>query len=341
MDKRDDCGIEVSAQELVVALRRNERTLPLKSFPNTPEGHRAIVHDLIRKGYVVRVCLESTGIYGLDLALLLAKQTGIEVMVANPRAVRNFAQALMQRSKTDPLDAVMLMEFAARMPFQAWQPPSKAVLHLGAMARRLASITEIGAAEKNRLHAAGAAQALPEAVRQDLKRSIAFHQRAIQRLTRQARKLIAADALLEERFQQLDSIPGIGPASAIALLAELSTLSADLDVRQWVASAGLDPREHSSGTSVHKKPRISKAGNRHLRRALFMPALVAVRFDPHLGAYYQHLVDRGKVKMQALVAVMRKLLHAIFGMFKHRDCYDGSKVFSLPANTNPHSDVAA
>jgi transposase len=161
VDKRDDCGIEVSSKELVVALRRGEQTLPLKSFPNAPEGHRAIVHHLVRKGRSVRVCLESTGVYGLDLALLLEKQTGIEVMVANPRAARNFAQALMQRSKTDPLDALTLMEFAARMPFQAWRPPSKAVLHLCAMARRLASLTEMGAAEKNRLHAARASQALP------------------------------------------------------------------------------------------------------------------------------------------------------------------------------------
>lgn len=345
MDKRDDGGIEVSAQELLVSLRRSEQAeaLPLKSFPNNAEGHQAIAHYLIGKGRVVRVCLESTGVYGLDLALFLEKQAGIEVMVANPRAARNFGQALMQRSKTDPLDALTLMEFAARMPFRAWQPPSKAALHLGAIARRLASVTEIGAAEKNRLHAAGAAQALPEAVRQDLKRSMAFHQRALERLTGQARKLIAADALLEERFKQLDSIPGVGTASAIALLAELSMLAGDLDVRQWVASAGLDPRQHSSGSSVQKKPRISKAGNRHLRRALFMPALVAVRFDPHLGAYYQRLLARGKVKMQALVAVMRKLLHAIYGMFKHRECYEGSKVFPLleQASPTPTSGVAA
>ena len=91
----------------------------------------------------------------------------------------------------------------------------------------------------------------------------------------------------------------------------------------------IDPREHSSGSSVHKKTRISKAGNRHLRRALSMPALVAVRHDPHLRAFYQHLLDKGKAKLQALVAVMRKLLHAIFGMFKHRQAYDGAKLFPL------------
>ena len=147
------------------------------------------------------------------------------------------------------------------------------------------------------------------------------------RLAAKALQIIAADPILQERFDYLDSVPGIASASAIALLAELALLSPDLDVRQWVASAGIDPREHSSGSSVHKKTRISKAGNRHLRRALYMPALVAVQFDPHLRAFYQRLLAHGKAKLQALVAVMRKLLHAIFGMFKHRQPYDGSKLF--------------
>ncbi len=327
MDKRDDCGIEVSSKELLVALRRDGQTLPLRSFPNTSEGHRDIGRYLARQGRLVRVCLESTGVYGLDLALRLQKRTGIEVMVANPRAVRHFAQALMQRSKADPLDALLLLEFAARMPFQAWKPPSDTALHLCALARRLEAITELCAAEKNRLHAACAAQALPAVVRQDLKRSIAFHQRALARLTRQAMKLIASEESLSERYEQLDSIPGVACASAIRILAELVMLSPNLHVRQWVAAAGMDPREYRSGSSVHKKTRISKAGNRHLRAALYMPALVAVRHDPHLRAYYEHLLANGKVEMQALVAVMRKILHAIYGMFKHRQAYDGSKVF--------------
>jgi transposase len=330
-------GIEVSLLELLVAVRREGQTFPLRSFPNSPEGHRAVADYLARAGSMVRVCLESTGVYGLDLALLLDGQEGIAVMVANPRAVRHFAQALMQRSKTDPLDAGVLLEFASRMPFQPWPRPSPRTLQLCALARRIEAVTDLCVAEKNRLHAASAAQALPAAVRQDIGRSILFHQRSLERLARQAQQLIAADALLQERFAELDSVPGIGAASAVALLAELALLSPDLDVRQWVASAGLDPREHSSGTSVHKKTRISKAGNRHLRRALFMPALVAVQHDPHLRSFYQRLIARGKAKMQALVAVMRKLLHAIYGMFQHRQPYDGSKLFPGQPNPRPAS----
>ena len=110
-----------------------------------------------------------------------------------------------------------------------------------------------------------------------------------------------------------------------------------------MAYAGLDPRQYNSGTSVHKKPRISKAGNKHLRHALFMPALVAVQHDPHLRAFYQHLLAQGKFKMQALVAVMRKLLHALHAMFKTHQPYHGSKLFRLnsaPAQEVTHALVA-
>lgn len=277
--------------------------------------------------------LESTGVYGLDLALRLQAQPEIEVMVANPRAVRHFAQALMQRSKTDPLDAEVLLEFAARMPFHPWRPPSTTARCLCALARRIQAVTDLCTAEKNRLHAASAAEALPAAVRQDLRRSIAFQERAIECLLRQAVKLLSGDPLLLRRFQYLDSIPGVAPASAVAILAELALLSPDLNVRQWVAAAGLDPRQHCSGCSVHKKPRLSKSGNRHLRRALFMPALVAVQRDPALRSFYERLLGRGKAKMQALAAVMRKLLHAAFGMFKHDQPYDPSKLFQPAPST--------
>jgi len=321
------CGIEVSAQTLVVALGPPERPASLREFPNTPAGHQGVLRFLERAGQPVRVAMESTGLYGLDLALCL-HQAGVAVMVANPRAVRHFAQAMMQRSKTDLLDAEVLRQFAVRMPFQAWRPPSPTALKLMAVARRLEALTEILAAEKNRRHAASLSQALPAIVRRDVERSIQTQQRAIERLTRAAQEFVLSDPQLARRFELLLSIPGFGVTSALHVLAELTLLPADLNVRQWVAQAGLDPRQHSSGSSVEKKPRISKAGNKHLRRALYMPALVAVRHDPHLRGFYEHLLARGKAKMQALVATMRKLLHAIFGMFKHDQPFDSAKVYA-------------
>ncbi len=331
MDKLDFSGIEISAQELVVALQREGKRKALKPFANTPEGHQAVIRYLSHPGRRVRVCLESTGVYGLDLALALHR-AGLQVMVANPRAVHHFAVALMQRSKNDRLDTVVLLEFALRMPFQAWQAPNAAALQLHAVARRLQALTEMQTAEKNRFHAAQVSETTPLVVRRDLERSLRSHRRALDRLTREALKLIDQDPGLKLRFDLLVSAQGIGDTSAVQILAELAVLSEDFQVRQWVAYAGLDVRECSSGTSLRRKTRISKAGNAHLRRALYMPALVAIRHEPHLRAFYQHLRAQGKPKMVALVAIMRKLLHAIYGMFKHRQPYDGSKVYRLPSS---------
>lgn len=318
------CGIEVSYQTLVV----DQAGKPPREFPNTAAGHRALLAGLRRNTLPLRVCMEATGLYGLDLALHLSA-AGIPLQVANPRAVRNFARAMMQRSKTDRLDAVVLREYAARMPFEPWQPPSAQALKLMAVAHRVEALTHMLVAEKNRLHAASLSRALPELIRRDLRRSLQNLERAVRRLTQEALLFIAEDPQLARRLELLVSIPGIGVTSALALLAELLRFGPDSDVRQWVAYAGLDPRLHLSGSSVAKKPVVSKTGNAHLRRALYMPALVASQHEPHLRAFYQHLLVRGKTKLQALVAVMRKLLHAIFGMFKHNATYDGSKVFVL------------
>lgn len=327
MDKMEMCGVEVSARELVVALGGPQGGTRLRRFANSGKGHSALVRVLQRAGKV-RVVLEATGLYGLDVALALSAAEGIEVMVANPRAVRHFAQAMMQRSKNDQLDAVVLREFAARMPFRAWTRPTEKKLELWAIARRLEALTAQRAAEKNRQHAAGVSRAVPAVVRREIANSLRFLERSMARLRREAERSIAGDAQLQRCYELLCTIPGMGTVSAIHTLGELVLLPEDRDVRQWVAYAGLDPREFSSGASVRKRVRISKVGNRHLRRALYMPALVASRRQPQVREFYERLQRRGKNKPQALMAVARKLLHAIYGMFRTLRPFDGRLLFA-------------
>ena len=328
MDKcRVFVGIDVSAKQLVVVRQRDGKPEAARSFANTAAGHRELKRYLTRAAARVRVCLESTGLYGLDVALVLQADRRMEVMVANPRAVKDFAKALLQRNKSDPVDAGVLAEYAARMPFQPWQPPSLAALSVTALARRIHALTESATREKNRLHALSATGTSLQVLVSDLRRSLQAIARAQARLTRECRKIIAADGLLEGRFRLLLSLPGVGESSALQLLGELALVPADAEVRQWVAYAGLDPCECSSGSSLAKRPRISKVGNRHLRRALYMPALTAAHHHAAFAAYYGGLQRRGKCKMVALVAVMRKLLHAVFGMFKHSARFDASRVF--------------
>ena len=321
------CGIDVSAATLAVAVIESDQPVQQRQFPNRGSGHTALISWLGKNKARVRVSLEATGIYSLDLALALDAAPHIELAVLNPKMVNRFAQTL-RRSKTDADDAQVLAQYSQRMPFLGWQAPSLNGLGLRAAGRHIAALVAEHTREQNRLHAAqSCSRAVPGCVLQDLKRSLASLTRRIAQMRAAAMKLIRADAEIEQRFQLLTGMPGIAQTSALQILSELVLLSPHLTVRQWVAHSGLDPVHQDSGTSVHRHSRISRAGNRHLRRALYMPALSAVRWDPHMKAFYEALQQRHKTKLQAIIAVARKMLHAIYGIFASRTPYNGSKLF--------------
>lgn len=328
MLKSDSCGIEVSAKELLVCLRREEKVLPVRRFANTPAGHRDLAKFVQHKGRAVHVCMEATGTYGLDLALLLSGRPNMVLTVVNPRTARRFAESLQVRNKTDQEDVMVLEEFARRMEPQPWKAPSTQALQLRALARRLTTHSKLLTAERNRLHAAETTQSSPKALLKDLRHSIKKLELARRELLRAAVEIIRSDAQLNSKYRLMLSIKGIASLSAVLILGELAVLAHDLTARQWVAFAGLDPRKCQSGTSVHKRPHISKAGNKYLRRALYMPALVAIQRDPGFQAFYQRLKARGKLPLQAIVAAMRKLLHAIFGVISTQRPFDSRKLFA-------------
>ena len=314
-------GIDVSAKKLQVATEDSDFEIN-----NTPEDHQKLIQRLWHCGREVRVCMESTGVYGLDLAMALYRAEGIEVMVLNPRASRHFAHALMHRSKTDPVDARVLRKYVQCMDFVPWRPPATEKLHLRALSRRIAGLTQMRTQEKNRLHAANSSAEL-KVIRNDIEINIRHFDRRIEQLQNQAEKLIDKHRDLQVPIARIISVKGIGLLSAILIYGELCVLPPDLTARQWVAHAGLDPRHFESGT-FKGKTRISKAGNKYLRAALFMPAHNASRYEPHVMAFSDHLVDNGKTKMQAKVAIMRKLLHAIHGMITTGTNFDGAKFYA-------------
>jgi transposase len=333
MGKQTEAGIDVSKDVLDVAVRRDGAREETARFANEATGHRKLVSWLTKRGHTARVVLEATGTYSLDVALALHHGRGIEVMVANPRAIKQFAGALMQRSKTDLTAAVALREYATRMPFVAWSPPAAPVLELRAIARRIAALVVERTRERNRLHALSAMADHLAIVANDIAVNIRHLERRIDLLTAQAVTLIAAHPELQRACDRLTSVPGIAAHSAVQLLPELLVLPDDMTVRQWVAHAGLDPRACQSGTSVNKPARISKTGNAHIRRALFMPALVAVKHEPRVTAFFDQLVARGKKPLQAYVAVMRKLLHAIYGMLANDTDFVAEKFYAGAAKT--------
>jgi transposase len=321
------CGIDVSAATLDAALQRMEREqCEHRQFANSASGHRELIAWLRKRGAAVRVALEATGIYSLDLALALDRADGIEVAVLNPKVANDFAKSL-KRSKTDKSDAEALCEHSRRMKFVPWRRPSEVALQLRAIGRHLAALGQDRTRQSNRLEAARGSAATPRCVLQDLKRGMDAMEKRIVKLRRQAVQMIARDHELKRKFDLLIAMPGIAETSAVLLLSELAALNPEMTARQWVAASGLDPAHSKSGTSVDKPSRISRSGSKYLRRSLYMPALVGVRFDPHLKTFYRALQDRHKTKLQALIAVARKLLHAIFGIFKNGTAWDGAKLF--------------
>ncbi|HEY2830638.1 MAG TPA: IS110 family transposase [Thermoanaerobaculia bacterium] len=324
-------GIDVSAKKLDVACRGSKQRAERETFENGSSGHRDLVRHLKKRavGKVVRVVIESTGVYGIDLALALDR-TGFEVMVANPRATANFAKATLQRSKTDRLDCVMLLEFAEQMTFKRWQAPSAVQLQIRSISRRVHALMSTIRDEKNRMHAANQVDGT-EVVKRSIRATIKALEKQVQGLRTAALRLIQSDVVLARRNELLLTVKGIGQISAIAILAELAILPPDMTDRQWVAHAGLDPRECESGTSLRMPPRISKRGNRYLRSALYLPARVACRFEPGVASFAVRLRERGKKPLQIHVAVMRKLLHSIHAMFTNDQDFDGHRFYLMAA----------
>jgi transposase len=322
-------GIDVGAEELILIIRKNGTPYKAQKFANAPADRARLVKKLVNLPGII-VCLEATGVYHFDLSIAL-HDAGVALMVVNPKSSHNFAKVLMKNSKTDAVDAETLAQYAERMDFVAWTRPSDEKIALRSFARRIDALTRQKAAAKNNCHALTASQETPKAVLRDVKLAISQLEKRIEHLGKEALVLIGNHADLLRVFQLLTGVKGIAQTSAIALMGELLLLPPGLSHREWVKFAGLDPRAFDSGKSVHKQARLSKAGNRHIRSALYMPALSAKQHDPHVKAYFQHLVDNGKKPLQALCAVMRKLLHAIHGMLKHDQPFDNTRFYAIPA----------
>ena len=290
-----------------------------------PEDHRRFVKTLKRSR--CRVTMEATGIYFLDLAMDLTN-AGIEVDVVNPRQIHHFAKVMNKRSSTDTISAQLIAEYGKRMDFRSWTPPKRDWYELRSLARQINRLTGQRTKASNRLHALQAAANGSLFVIRDEKQSIKELGRRIDRLQKQALKLIARDRDLRRMLANITTACGFAERSAIAIMGELLLLPRTLNAKQCSAHAGLDVRFKKSGTSVEFKPKLSKVGNAYLRSALYLPVLTAVKHDPIAKAHYLQLQSRGKPKIKAIGAMMRKYLTGIWSVIRQDEPFDTSKLFA-------------
>ncbi len=235
-----------------------------------------------------------------------------------PAGVRAFANAGLSRTKNDKVDAELIARFCLAQQPKAWQPPAPELRELQALVRRLESLIEMRVAEENRLSSGVST----DAVRQSLEEHIAYLLAEIKQTEQLIRQHINNHPNLKEQSDLLDSIPGIGEATAALLLAEIVNIKQYTSARQVAAYAGLVPRERRSGTSVRGRTCLSKIGNARLRKALYFPAMTALRSSDFFKAWAEPLRMRGKSKMSVIGAAMRKLIHLAYGVIKTGKPFD-------------------
>lgn len=305
-------GIDIAKLKFNVCLINLGGKLKHKVFANTAEGSQRLVAWLTKQGAQhTHACMEATGAYGEALALHL-HAAGHRVSVVNPAAIKAFAGSRLSRTKTDRVDAELIARFCRAQQPPAWTPPAAEVRQLQALVRRLESLVEMRTMESNRL----------EAITTDdmVKASVEDHISYLDQQIKQTEALIRAHIdnhpTLKQQSDLLDSIPGVGEATAAALLAEITDITQYESARQVAAYAGLVPRERQSGSSVRGRPRLSKIGNARLRKALYFPAITALRCSPFFKAWAEGLRQRGKCKMSVIGAAMRKLIHLAYGVLK-------------------------
>ncbi len=311
-------GIDIAKLKFNVCLINTSGKLKHKVFGNTADGFQQLAAWLIKQGAQrTHACMEDTGAYGEALALHL-HTAGHTVSVVNPAAIKAFAGSRLSRTKTDKVDAELIARFCVALQPLAWTPPAPEVRQLQALVRRLEALVEMRTAESNRLEAIISV----DVVKTSVEEHVAYLDQQIEQTQALIRTHINHHPRLKQQSALLDSLPGIGETTAALLLAEIVDVTQFASARQVAAYAGLVPRERRSGSSVRGRTRLSKIGNARLRKALYFPAITALRCSPFFKAWAEGLRGRGKCKMSVIGAAMRKLIHLAYGVLKTGKPFD-------------------
>ncbi len=312
-------GIDIAKKTFHAALLYNDK-LKHKNFENNEIGFKALSDWLVKKGVVtLHACLEATGIYGEKLSYYLY-QADFTVSIINPAKIKGFAQCQLMRLKNDKADATLIAQYCAVMQPKPWKPEPVPIKHLQALVRRLDDLIIVLNQEENRLGVAY------EVTRPSINNIITVLQQEIKHIQEQIKSHINNHPDLKHKAELLNSIPGIGPATIAQILAFMGTISHFDNVKQYTAFLGLNPKEFSSGTSVKGRTSISKTGSASLRRAFYMPALVAMKHNPAIKLFSERLRKAGKQGKVIVCAVMRKLVHIVYGVLKSGQIFKFSEV---------------
>lgn len=322
-------GIDVSQKELVVTLGRMFEDLSIdlyayKVFRNNEKGFLLLlewVKKLTKDKSKVLYVMEATGVYHQKFAYFLDEKD-YEVCVVLPNKISNYMRTLDNKTVTDKTCSQAIAQFGLERKLDLWHRPKKIYKNLQQLTRERDQIVFERAMVKNHLHAEQAEAEPNESSMLRINARIKFLNGQEKEIKKEIENWVNKDADLKKEVENICTIPGIGELTAVIILAETNGFELIRSKRQLTSYAGLDVKEKQSGTSIKGKPRISKSGNRHLRKAMHLPGLTAVRWDDSFRDMYARIMSKHGIKMKALVAVQRKLLEMVYIIFKNKIPYD-------------------
>lgn len=322
-------GIDVAQKELVVCLGRmyddwSPSLYAHKTFVNTEKGFKALilwVKEKTNESVAVRFVMEATGVYHEGLAYFL-DALGHEVTIILPNKISNYFKTLEVRTITDKTAAETITLFGLERKLDCWQKPREVFKQLRQLTREKDQLVQERTAIKNQLHAEQAEAEPNKKSVQRAKERIKLLNEQEAEIQQEVAALLSQDEQIQQTVKLICSLTGVGLLTAAIVLGETNGFELIRNKRQLASYAGFDIKEKQSGTSVKGKPRISKRGNRHLRKAMHLPALCAIRYDERFKAIFSRLVAKHGIKMKAAVAVQRKILEMIFTLYKTGKPYD-------------------
>jgi transposase len=322
-------GIDVAQKELVVTLGRMFEDLSIelyayKVFKNTEKGFVGLsdwVKKITKTEVKVLYVMEATGVYHQKFAYYLDKND-YDVSIVLPNKISNYIRTLDIKTITDKTCSQAIARFGLERKLDLWKRPKSVYKSLQQLTRERDQIVNERVIVKNQLHAEESEAEPNENSLKRIKTRIRFLNGQEKEIKNDISAIVKNDENLKKEIDIICTIPGVGELTAVIVLAETNGFELIRNKRQLTSYAGLDIKEKQSGTSIKGKPRISKKGNRSLRKAMHFPALVAVKWDENFRELYARIVSKHGIKMKALVAVQRKILEMIFIVFKNKTIYD-------------------
>lgn len=308
-------GIDQAKKKFDAALLRNGK-YKTKVFENNPAGFSALLAWLAQNDVeTVHACMEATSTYGEALARFL-HEADHSVSVTNPARIKAFGQSELLRTKNDKTDAKLIARYCETMKPTLWQPAPAEIEYLRGLGRRRDALVRMRTQELNRQENSN------EIVSTSIQTVLECLDKEIEQISKLIKDHISKHPDLKRKHDLLNSIPGVGPATIEAILSEINAFEGFETVEKVVAYMGLSPKEHTSGSSVKGKSAICKIGNARLRKALYMPALSAMLYNPVVKALYDRMKAKSKNGMVIACACMKKLVHLIYGVIKSNKPFD-------------------